>query len=98
MKTLKTLEGLRLKPISKEIIAICVERVTGDMSLAKKIRLDNSFDIVIVSSQILSEMEVELFKFNGEIPLYKTYCGILYKKLLLNYRIDRSMNIDSLVV
>jgi len=74
------------KPISREALARCVEAATNDVDLAEKIRADTSFDVVIASTAILSQMEVELYRFSGAVPLYHTYCGVVVQKAVSQLR------------
>tara|TARA_Y100000310_G_scaffold300603_1_gene336413 strand:+ start:129 stop:419 length:291 start_codon:yes stop_codon:yes gene_type:complete len=77
---ISALPNNRLKPISREALARCVELT--DQSLADKVRLDNSFDVAIISSCVIGQMEAELFKYNGDIPLFDLYCGHAIKKVM----------------
>lgn len=82
MRTLNALPKNGQKPISREALAKCVEAVTFDRTLADRIRVDNSFDVVIVSSALVNDMHVELFEFPGKVPLYGTYCGHAVQKAI----------------
>lgn len=88
MRTLKDIHYNEMKPISKEALAICAGTV--EKGLEKKIRSDSSFDVIIVSNSNPDNMNVELCKYNGNIPLYDTYCGHALQKALekLPYALD----------
>lgn len=73
---------IRRKPISREVLARCVELETRDFELAERIRKDDSFDFAEASSIDVDRMQVRLDKFKGEIPVFETYCGHVVEKAL----------------
>ncbi len=97
MSTLTALPNNGLKPISREAIARCIEIEKGDMDLAEKLRSDSSFDVAIVSSGNLSTMEVKLFKFDGEVPLFDTYCGDAIRKAMAQLPYDKGYRYSSCI-
>jgi|SRR3989344_6528707 len=98
MKTLSALPNNGSKPISREAIARCIEVGTEDMKLAERVRADTSFDVAIVSSGIIDRMEVELCKFNGEIPLFDSYCGNAIGKAMAQLSYDMGYEYSSSIV
>ena len=96
MKTLRTLPN-GLKPISREAIARCIEVKTWDRNLAEQVRADTSFDVALVSSGIVDKMKVELFRFDGEVPLFDSYCGDAIGKAMAQLPYDRGYEYSSTV-
>jgi hypothetical protein len=90
MKTLKILPNNGLKPISRESLARCIEVQTQDKDLAELVRNDSSFDVAIISSSMVNYMTVELFKYNGKVPVFNSYCGHAIEKIMnkLPYGMD----------
>ncbi|MBU0893913.1 MAG: hypothetical protein KKF48_01995 [Nanoarchaeota archaeon] len=73
------------KPISREALARCVELssfLNDDSEFVSKIRNDNSFDVVLISSGFVENMKVTFAKYNGKIPLYDCYCGHTIEKII----------------
>ncbi len=75
------------KPISKEALVKCIEALFADTQmkdrgLIRRIMEDATFDVAIVSSPEIHRMTVELCKYDGEVPIYTTYCGHTIEKIL----------------
>jgi len=70
------------KPISREVLARCVELEIRDFELAEKIRADDSFDFAEVSSMEIGGMQVRLVKAKEAVPVFETYCGHAVEKTL----------------
>lgn len=66
------------KPISREALARCV--LSGGIKrdkedLAARIRVDSSFDVILVNTAATKGMKVGFYRFKGEVPLFRSYCG-----------------------
>ena len=70
------------KPISKEALARCVEQETHNSDLAARIRDDNSFDVMLVSTGFVDHMKVAKAECDVSIPIYPHYCGHAIQKAL----------------
>ena len=82
VKTVSELPQNHFKPISREAVARCVLAGWKDEGLAARIRADNSFDVVLTTSAAITEMNVNFYRFDGPVPLFKTYCGNALEKII----------------
>jgi hypothetical protein len=77
---------IRAKPISREMLARCVQTI--DSGLAEKVRADDSFDVALISSVDMDEMQAELCRYSGDIPTYDSYCGHAVQKAMAQLPYD----------
>jgi hypothetical protein len=69
-----------MRPISRKALVKCLEnmfvfRGERGKKVIKKVRDTKSFDVAIGSSPEVGNMNIKLYKFDGEVPLYDVYCG-----------------------